>query len=241
MSDNLNKIKKVVDRIQNESLEKLSDPYFLEFKLLPDLGLNDRHMNQYPAHLHRYCGIGIDSWQYPNQFSKYLNYLSKQNITSYVEIGCHKGGTFIITVEYLSRFNNINYAIAVDNWPREIMYEYKKIRNEVEYITSSSFSGEFLDLYNQRPCDLILIDGDHSYEAVAKDYSNVVDNSKIIAFHDTKNSFCPGTQQMWNDIEKLYGIDKIKEWADQYDDVLLHLRRSVMGIGLVHTQSTTHG
>lgn len=237
MSITLNdKIKKVVDRIQNESIDKLSDVSFLEFDLLPDLGLNDRHIEQYPRHLHSYCGKGIDSWQYPNQFSKYLNYLSKQNINSYVEIGCHKGGTFIITVEYLSRFNNINYAIAVDDWPREMMYEYKKFRPQIEYVTLSSLSSEFLNLYHQRPCDLILIDGNHNYQDVLKDYNNVKNNTKIIAFHDIKNSICPGTQQIWHDVKNEYGINKTKEWIDQYDDVLLRLRGSFMGIGLVQVK-----
>jgi hypothetical protein len=228
------KITKVIERIQDEPLEKLCDPSYLEFKLLPELGLNDRHMDQYPSHLHQYCGIGIDSWQYPNQFSKYLHYLSSQSIGSYVEIGCHKGGTFIITLEYLSRFNNIEYAIAVDNWPREIINEYKKLRPQVEYITTSSLSDEFLTLYQQRPCDLILVDGDHSYSGVVKDYNNVKNNSRIIAFHDIKNSLCPGTQQIWNDVCLEHGTDKIKKWTDQYDEVLLSLRGSVMGIGLVH-------
>jgi hypothetical protein len=95
------KLLAVVERIRNESIEKLSDPAYLEYRLLPELGLNDRHMHQYPEHLHRYCGIGIDSWQYPNQFSKYLCYLSRCEIQNYVEIGCHKGGTFIITCEWV--------------------------------------------------------------------------------------------------------------------------------------------
>lgn len=228
------KLKKVIDRIQNEPLEKLSDPSYLEFKLLPELGLNDRHMNQYPSHLHQYCGIGIDSWQYPNQFSKYLHYLSTQSIASYVEIGCHKGGTFIITLEYLSRFNQIDYAVAVDNWPRDIINEYKQLRPQVEYITSSSVSEEFLTLYHQRGCDLILVDGDHSYSGVANDYRNVKDNSKIVAFHDIKNSLCPGTQQIWHEVRAEHGANKVKEWTDQYDEVLLNLRGAVMGIGLVH-------
>jgi hypothetical protein len=72
----IQKLQTVIDRIRSDSLEKLSDPSYLEFKLLPELGLNDRHLHQYPSHLHPYCGGGIDSWQYPNQFSKYLHYLS---------------------------------------------------------------------------------------------------------------------------------------------------------------------
>lgn len=227
------KIELVRNRIQSESIEHLKDPSYLEFKLLPELGLNDRHMNQYPKELHSYCGIGIDSWQYPNQFSKYLTYLSDCNIKNYVEIGCHKGGTFIITVEYLSRFNKIEKCLAVDNWPRNIMKEYSKINPCVEYLTIDSKSSEFEKKYSDRKWDLVLIDGDHSYVGVKADYQRVYANANYIAFHDIKNIFCPGTQQIWQDVKSIEKNVKFYEWTDQYDDVLLRVRGSVMGIGLM--------
>ena len=227
------KLYNVIDRIRNESLEKLSDPAYLEFKLLPELGLNDRHMHQYPSQLHPYCGGGIDSWQYPNQFSKYLQFLSKQNIKSYVEIGCHKGGTFIITVEYLNRFNTLDRCLAVDNWPREIINEYKTIRPEIEYLTTSSQSSTFYDAYLAHNWDLVLIDGDHSYNGAKKDYELVKDRARYIAFHDIVNSLCPGTQQIWADMKQMYPAEQTHQWCDQYDEVLLRMRGSIMGIGLV--------
>ena len=226
------KLYNVIDRLRNESIEHLSDPAYLEFKLLPELGLNDRHMHQYPSSLHPYCGIGIDSWQYPNQFSKYLHYLSQQDITSYCEIGCHKGGTFIITVEYLSRFNKLEKCLAADNWPRDIMKEYADTRPEIEYIASSSQSPEFSQIYKSMQWDLTLIDGDHSYAGAAADYQLVKDHSKIIAFHDVKNIFCPGTQQIWQEVKQQHTLNQ--EWSAQYDEVLLRIRGSIMGIGLVH-------
>jgi hypothetical protein len=229
------KLYNVIDRIRNESIEKLSDPSYLEFKLLPELGLNDRHMNQYPSQLHPYCGGGIDSWQYPNQFSKYLHYLSQCNIESYVEIGCHKGGTFIITVEYLNRFKPLTRCLAVDNWPREIINEYKLIRPEIDYLTTSSQSSEFYDAYlKHQNWDLVLIDGDHSYRGAREDYELVKDRARYIAFHDIVNSLCPGTQQIWSDMKTMYKPNQMHQWCDQYDDVLLRMRGSIMGIGLIH-------
>lgn len=231
----MNNLKKVIDRIASEDLEKLKDPSYLEFKLLPELGLNDRHMNQYPSSLHKYCGIGIDSWQYPNQFSKYLCYLSQLDIKNYVEIGCHKGGTFIITVEYLNRFNKIESALAIDNWPREIINSYCEYRDNVIYLTDSSQSDSFKTEFYKKRWDLVLIDGDHGYQAVKKDFEIVNGNSNYIAFHDIRNVFCPGTQQIWHDIKNTYNNFKFNEWSDQYDEVLLRLRGSIMGIGLVET------
>jgi hypothetical protein len=227
------KLYNVIDRIRNEPLEKLSDPAYLEFKLLPELGLNDRHMHQYPSQLHPYCGGGIDSWQYPNQFSKYLHHLSQCDIESYVEIGCHKGGTFIITVEYLNRFKPLTRCLAVDNWPRDIISEYKLIRPEIEYLTTSSQSSTFYDAYLAHNWDLVLIDGDHSYKGASEDYNIVKDRARYIAFHDIANSLCPGTQQIWADMKKIYNPEQINQWTDQYDEVLLRMRGSIMGIGLV--------
>lgn len=221
-----------IDRIRNESIEKLSDPYYLEYKLLPELGLNDRHMHQYPSHLHPYCGNGINSWQYPNQFAHYLHYLSKQKIKSYCEIGCHKGGTFIITVEYLNRFYDMDYALAVDPWERHIMHEYADFNSDiVNYMVCSSESESFKDVYKSMFWDLTLVDGDHSYGAVKKDWELVKDNSTFVAFHDIRNILCPGTQQMWADVKK--EVNHTLEWTDQYDEVLLRMRGSIMGIGLV--------
>jgi hypothetical protein len=41
-------------------------------------------LNEFPEILHIYCGKGIGIWQYPNQFSKYLNHILKHNIQSYL-------------------------------------------------------------------------------------------------------------------------------------------------------------
>lgn len=224
-----------IEKIREASLEKLQDPAWLEYVLLPELGLNDRHMHQYPTHLHPFCGVGIDSWQYPNQFSKYLHYLSKQNLESYIEIGCHKGGTFIITVEILSRFHPIARAVAVDNWEREIMHEYANINPAVSYLPQSSQSDEFKFIVNSQHWDLVLVDGDHSYKGVVEDFALVKGSAKRIAFHDIRNHLCPGTQQIWFEIKKEYSHCNLYEWVDQYDDVLLRLRGGIMGIGLLET------
>lgn len=222
-----------MERIRSENIEKLQDPSYLEYKFLPELGLNDRHLHQYPSQLHAYCGVGIASWQYPNQFSHYLHFLSTQNIKSYAEIGCHKGGTFIVTVEYLSRFNEIESCLAVDNWHRTQMEEYSKLRSGVVYMSKSSQSEEFKGAIGSQRWDLALIDGDHSYSGAAQDFDAVRPHADLVAFHDIRNVLCPGTQQLWADIKDSYSTDRLYEWCEQYDEVLLRIRGSVMGLGLV--------
>jgi len=65
-----------------------------------------------PDELYQFCGRGLHYWQYPNQFSKYLVRLSQFKVESYLEIGVRHGGTFVITVEYLSRFHPLKCAIG---------------------------------------------------------------------------------------------------------------------------------
>ena len=76
-----------------------------------------------------------------------------------------------------------------------------------------------------------MIDGDHSYEAAKKDFINCRDQARMVAFHDIVNVFCPGVQQVWAEVKK-DDTWQFSQWTDQYDDVLLRIRGSIMGIGL---------
>jgi hypothetical protein len=108
-----------IDLLRQTPLPRLREPDFIEKELLPQLGLNDELLNEQPASLATYLGQGFGwrIWQYPNQFSKYLVFLSSiaPPLSSYAEIGCRFGGTFVLTVEYLVRFNpEFGAALAVD-------------------------------------------------------------------------------------------------------------------------------
>src|SRR5437763_12100894 len=91
----------------------LADPANLEHELLPALGLcHDPRV--YPEHLRPALGRGLKHWQTPNQFSRYLTTLARYPISRYLELGVWHGGTFVITVEYLARFNSLAQATALD-------------------------------------------------------------------------------------------------------------------------------
>jgi cephalosporin hydroxylase len=248
-----------IDLIKNESLENLKDSYFVE-NLIMKLGLYGEKASQYPEFLKPFFG-GLNSWQNPNQFAKFLTFLSKYKINNYVEIGAFFGGTFITVCEYLKKINpefkggiaidhNIYFSVAnlekvgiatkiingIED-TKNVVYcqptisteESRKIEkisilnsycemNNYKYYkkpSTSFFAGQGDDLIKDG-IDLILIDGDHSCEAVLKDFKSAHDlKTKIICCHDI-NSVCADS---WKKICEKYGDDYIKkEIKDIYSD-----------------------
>src|SRR5580704_9247269 len=216
----LGRVDLVIAEIQQAPLAKLRDPRWLEFYLLPRLGLNGELLKEFPEELYPSCGYGVRSWQYPSQFSKYLVYLSGKQIRTYLEIGCRHGGTFIITVEYLKRFNNLQVACAMDIEDSEIMREYKRKEPGIVYALISSLSNDGRRLIQQMRWDLALIDGDHTYEACAADYDSVRDHARLIALHDIVSDVCPGVRQLWQELKRAVPVLRREEFVDQYENVV---------------------
>lgn len=206
-----------IDLMTNEELEKV----------LPTFGMNGENLSEMPEELSIYYGKGIRFWQYPNQFAKYLKHINKYNdINSYLEIGCRWGGTFIITTEILKKKNSNLKAMACDLIsPTDIMLGYYEHNKNISY-----YQGNSLDINKNMTggnIDLILIDGDHSYDGVKADYENCLGlNPKYIVFHDITNDACPGTVSFWQEMKSQYNH---YEFVDQYDSV----NGSYLGIGLI--------
>jgi hypothetical protein len=222
----------VLAEIRQAPLEKLRDPLWLQYQLLPRLGLNGELLNEFPEELYPWCGFGVRSWQYPSQFSRYLVSLSNKQIKTYLEIGCRHGGTFIITVEYLKRFNHVQIACAMDIEDSAIMREYKK-EPGVAYALTSSLSGEGKRLIQGMRWDLALIDGDHEYTACATDYDTVRDHARVIALHDIVSDVCPGVKQLWGELKRTVPVLRREEFVDQYENVAGRTGQKFLGMGVV--------
>lgn len=193
--------------------------------ILPNLGMNDEILHEMPTHLAPYYGKGLRFWQYPNQFSKYLKYLSGKDIGSYLEIGCRWGGTFVITSEVLKKRNSDIRLYCCDLIePSSILMDYRT-HQDFEYLQGSSFS---LSNSSSLNIDLVLIDGDHSYYGVRKDFEiSLQFNPKYVVFHDIFSDACPGVVQFWNEIKVSY--PNHFEFTDQYDSV----SGNFLGIGVI--------
>jgi hypothetical protein len=209
--------------IKNLDIKKIDESELENF--LPNLGMNNENLNEMPKHLSKYYGKGLKFWQYPNQFSKYLKYLTNKNINSYLEIGCRWGGTFIITSEFLKLSNSDVKLFCCDLIPKsDVLTEYSN-HQEYVFIRTSSFKLDKSMIPHN--IDLILIDGDHTYNGVKNDFQvSKQFNPKYVVFHDIKSSVCPGVVKFWNEIKQDYPH---YEFIDQYDSV----NGDFLGIGVI--------
>jgi hypothetical protein len=224
-----------VELIRRVPLTRLRQTEFIECEILPQLGLNDELVHEQAPSLSKYFGQGMGwrIWQYPNQFSKYLVLLSSlaPRLNSYVEIGCRFGGTFVLTCEYLARFNpNFGGALAVDLIEQsELLKQYHECR-DFEYFQGDSTGAEFAALIRNRRYDLALIDGDHSFEGVLKDFK-VMRDCRVLVFHDIRSQACPGTTAFWTALQYFLTHEgQFHEFVDQYSDVA---GGPFLGIGVV--------
>jgi cephalosporin hydroxylase len=216
--------------IKESNLDDLENNDYLE-KLIVKLGFNTEILREQPS-IVKENGGGLLIWQYPNQFSKYLCLLCKLNISSYIEIGCRWGGTFVLTNEYLKKFNNVNKSVAVDIIASPVS-NYCSNNGETEFLNMNSQTKEFKDYMNNNHFDLIFIDGDHSYDGVKNDYEISKNSGKIFVFHDTVNDACPGVVQFWNELKNNeHDIYDFHEFTEQYEEVWKNTNQTFLGIGV---------
>ena len=227
-----------LELIREASIEQLSDPTYIEQDLLPRLGLNDE-TGHFPSSLQPFIGEGLLCWQYPNQFSKYLVHLSRQGIESYLEIGIRHGGTFVITIEYLSRFNPIREAAGVDLGHSPTLQEYAASRPGVTVIQASSHDDGFKEFVRgHEPFDLILIDGDHSREGCQEDFELVRDHGRVLVLHDIVSQPVPGVAAVWQEVRRLHEESfEFIEFTDQYPSFIRERGGEFLGIGVAQRRN----
>lgn len=209
----------VLARIATEPPDRLSDPDFLTHELLPDMGFTFRCVvdGVFPAQLHHRVGRGVQSIQFPIQFGPYLAAMTQQKVSSYLELGVERGGTFAVTVEVLRRFG-LRRALAVDLDRPAILEQWS--RPEVSFGQVNSRSSAFADLVRQHaPIDLALIDGDHSEEGVRNDFEVLRPHTRMLAFHDIAEAGWPDVGQVWKSIKRDHANEyEFLEFVEQYPE-----------------------
>lgn len=224
----------VIRFIREKDKKYLSNQLLVEKELIPQTGLNNEQIQEFPRELYDFCGKGLLSWQYPSQFSKYLTKVKDFKIKSYFEIGVRHGGTFIFTVEYLNKFNPIVRATGIDIFSCPSLSKYKKINSNIDFIKIDTKSSEFKQyMENQDVFDLVLIDGDHYEAGVRNDINLLKDKANVLVFHDIASDVCPGVKKVWNEFKLSdAGEYNFFEFIDQYDSVKESTKTSYLGIGV---------
>jgi len=207
-----------IQRIKSTPLNILRDPKKLA-KMIAEFGLNENMKEFLSPSLYKYCSKeGLSTTQLPNQFAEYLVEMSMRSITSYLEIGVRFGGAFIITVEYLKRFNaNFHTAVCLDiKPPQPNLIKYGEYQDFI-FMHINSQKPEAREWMKHREFDLILIDGDHSYEGCKSDYELVRGKGKIIALHDMV--MIDGVIRVWEEVRMNYMF--ASTFVQQYEDAVI--------------------
>ena len=215
-----------IELIVQSDIDTLKDNDSL-IDIILNLGLNDEGLDEFPKHLHQYCGQGLRIWQYPNQFAPYLAFLTQLNISSYLELGIRHGGSYITTVEILNRFKTLDYSIAVDIIPCSAMIDYQMINPNSRFICMNSQSTEFLNIIKDlSSIDLVFIDSHHEEQQGWNEFLMLSQYANMIALHDITNDGCLGIAKVWQKIKRLPDWTCF-EFTEQYLE-----QGSFMGIGL---------
>lgn len=195
--------------------------------LICRLGLNNEKPDEFPAHLTRFMGHGLHTWQYPNQLARFLDFLKDKGIASYLEIGVRHGGTFRLVTEFLKRYNPHLDAVGLDVYVSPYVQQ-----NVPRFCCARADSPTAKQLYASQKWDMIFVDGDHRERFVRADWEAVKDHARYVVFHDIANSMCPGVRRVWGEIKAAHP-DACTEFVEQYEEVTQRTHKTFLGIGIV--------
>ncbi len=132
--------------------------------------------------------------QDPHEIREFIDLLVSENIRSYLEVGVYRGGTFDRVMRSLPRGSR---GVAADlpggRWGKAATE--KSLTRTCERLRRDGYDvtlilGDSHDLATVErarslsPFDAILIDADHLYEGVKRDWTNYGPMGRIVAFHD---------------------------------------------------------
>lgn len=162
------------------------------------------------------------------------NFLPNKNMTSYLEIGTREGDSLKVV---LSHSPNMKDLIVADIWGSDYGGSGRGNHNHISDILQSlNYNGniQFLDGDSKQTIptltdryngffDLILVDGDHSYEGGMVDLENVFPLCKsggIILFDDINHAGHPYLDKCFD------------EFTSKYNSQITHISKSYDGHGV---------
>jgi hypothetical protein len=220
-----NKVKKMLSELRTACEIKQPKRQFAFEKIIQEFGLIfDPNPGIYGAH-NGYMNktreeLGV--YQTPPQFAQLLDFLydnafEMNACNSYLEVGVFRGGSFLFMGGLLSLVNSDIELYAVETNEDYIHPD------ALPYIAPCLIVGGSENVKYRR-FDIVLIDGDHSYTALARDYYNVGRFAKICIIHDINEPSCPDVKRFW---------DKIKVGREHLEFIESGNGVNTQGIGVI--------
>jgi predicted O-methyltransferase YrrM len=124
------------------------------------------------------------------EIDTFIALLKRENVRSYLEIGSQYGGSLWKVANSLpvgSRIVSIDYPQGDHTAGplKECVKELRRIGYDAHSFLGDSTSAELVGKAAAlAPFDCVFIDGNHTYDYVAKDWKNYEPRGKIVALHD---------------------------------------------------------
>ena len=148
------------------------------------------------------------------------------------------GGTFILMSEYLNRFHNLRYIIAIDVIDTPLIlrhYERFLSLHGGPIMMYKKEGSNFLETEEFKALDVgnavCFIDGDHSLQGVMRDHSLALDFANVIIHHDISSVAVPTVGHFWNFMKRIcFQECCFDEFVQQYS---LPNEETYLGIGMM--------
>ena len=164
--------------------------------------------------------------QHRSEIYALLRFLNEINVKTMLEIGTNRGGTLYLYAKSLpSDAHIMTMDLIIKN--RSLLESFRSANQKLKILEGDSTSEKMISKvreYFPEGIDYILIDGDHSYEGVKKDfinYSKLAKKGGLIGFHDivednetrygiVTGGWAGGVPRFWREIKDQY---KSKEFV----------------------------
>jgi predicted O-methyltransferase YrrM len=186
------------------------------------------------------AGAGEKWPQHLDEIEEFLNLLNSESVRSYLEIGISHGFTFRYVGNGLpvgAQMVGVDYHGVWTPHLRKTMDLLNERGQGAEIVWGDSTDPDVVEKVRKRgPYDCVLIDGDHSYETVALDWSNYGPMARMVAFHDIDAEHSP----KWSGkkFRNRFGVPRFfNELKHKYRHVkIISKTQPGMGIGVVWTR-----